>query len=121
MGYVSNFKKFIKAEEKKATEIGANPSIEEQSTSDLPTDTTQAQTTPTPATSTQPSTEADPAVISARSALQSATANRDKVIAAKQKELNDLKIAQDALVNTATTNLNKALADAAKKATTPAA
>lgn len=116
MAYVSNFKKFIKAEEKKTAEVGANPSIEEQSTADTATDTTtQPAAQPTV---TQPSTESDPAVISARSALQAATANRDKTIAAKQKELNDLKIAQDALVNTATSNLNNALAAAAKKSAT---
>lgn len=117
MGYVSNFKKFIKAEEKKTAEVGANPSIEEQSTADATTTDATAQPADQPA-ATQPSTESDPAVISARSALQAATANRDKTIAAKQKELNDLKIAQDALVNTATSNLNNALAVAAKKGTT---
>lgn len=116
-GYISSFKKFMKSEEKKAEEVGANPSIEEQAdatpaTPDNTADQAAQTTTQAPA-----SVESDPAVIAARQAAAQAIANRDKVIAAKQKELNDLKAAQDALVNTANTNLNNALATTAKKET----
>lgn len=126
MAYVSNFKKFIKGEEKKATEAGANPQIEEQTAPAAPgagdniggtsTDTSAAQTATTPPTTV--SVEASPAVIAARQAVSTAMANRDKVIAAKQAELDKLKADQDVLVNTANTNLNKALQDAGKAATT---
>lgn len=119
MTYIKNFKKFLKHEEKQAKEAGANPSVEEQATSSATTDTQATQTTqtdqaPAPAPA---SVESNPAVIAARQASAQAIANRDKVVSAKQKELNDLKAAQDALVNTASTNLNNALAAAAKEET----
>ena len=112
MSYIHNFKKFLKNEEKETEKLGANPSVEEQA--EPSTQQTDAPATPQAAS---PNIESDPAVISARQAVAQATTNRDKVIAAKQKELNDLKISQDALVNTATTNLNTALANAAKNET----
>jgi hypothetical protein len=121
MAYVSNFKKFIKTEEKKTTETGANPSIEEQVTStESTTDTpdTNAAQTETPAAPA--SVEADPAVAAARQSVAQAIANRDKTVMAKQAELDKLKTDQNNLVNTANTNLNKALQDAAKKQTTQA-
>lgn len=118
MAYVSNFKKFIKAEEKKATEMGANPSVEEQATPTDPTPETPDATQSQPETPTAPANvEADPAVVAARQAVAQAIANRDKVVMAKQAELDKLKTDQNNIVNTANTNLNKALQDAAKKTT----
>lgn len=116
MTYIKNFKKFLKHEEKEPTKLGANPTVEEQT--DTQTDSTaqagQATQTTTPIPA---SVENDSTVIATRKAVADSIANRDKVIAAKQKELNDLKAAQDAVVNTNTANLNAALADAAKKET----
>jgi hypothetical protein len=120
MAYVSNFKKFIKAEEKKTAEMGANPSIEEQSTADAPTDTQDATQTQPETPAAPANVEADPAVVAARQAVAQAIANRDKVVMAKQAELDKLRTDQNNIVNTANTNLNKALQDAAKK-TTPTA
>lgn len=118
MTYIKNFKKFLKHDEKEAQKIGANPSLEEQSDS---TTTDAAATADQPASPPAPaSVESDPTVIAARQAAAQAVANRDKVIAAKQKELNDLKMAQDQLVNTANTSLNNALATAAKTETNKA-
>ena len=121
MAYVSNFKKFIKAEEKKTAEMGANPSVKEQSTADVSTETPNQTDQTQPETPAAPANvEADPAVIAARSAVQQAIANRDKVVMAKQAELDKLKTDQNNIVNTANTNLNKALQDAAKKTTAQA-
>lgn len=127
MSYIQNFKKFMKSEEKKTAEAGANPTVAEQTatattpaTTTTPTDTAQTDTSqtdtsqPAPQVAT-PSVESDPAVIAARTKLTMATANRDKAIAAKQDELNKLKTAQDAIVNTAMTDLNNAMSSAAKK------
>lgn len=111
MTYIQNFKKFIKSDEKKTQEMGANPSITEQ---DAPVEPAKVEA-PAPAS---PSVESNPTVVSARTQLANAIANRDKVIVAKQKELADLKLAQDAIVNTANTNLNNAMAAAAKTPTT---
>lgn len=111
MSYIQNFKKFIKSDEKKTQEMGANPSITEQ---DAPAEPAKVET---PAASST-TVESNPTVVSARTQLANAIANRDKVVTAKQKELADLKLAQDALVNTATTNLNNAIAAAAKTPTT---
>lgn len=122
MAYVSNFKKFIKGEEKKSIETGANPSVEEQSTTDLPTDATdQTDQTQPQAPVAPPNVEADPAVVAARQAVAQAITNRDKVVMAKQAELDKLKTDQNNIVNTANVNLNKALQDAAKIAATPTA
>jgi len=129
MGYVSTFNKFIKGEEKKKLEAGANPSIEEQADPAQTTDANsqdvgapaagQNQTaTPTPQNT---SVESNPAVISARQAVAQATENRDKVIAAKQAELDKLKADQNTLVNTKVSDLNKAIADAAKTPAQPTA
>ena len=59
--------------------------------------------------------EADPEVQAARKAVTDATTNRDRVVAAKQTELEKLKADQDAAVNRATVALNAAL----QKAATP--
>ena len=123
MSYVKSFKSFQNAE-KKATEeasvdAGANPVVTEQTApaatpAATPTDTTQNQadqTTPSP--EAPPMVEADPAVIAARSALATASANRDRAVAAKQAELEKLKSDQNVVVNNATTALNGALQKAA--------
>jgi hypothetical protein len=116
MTYIKNFKKFLKHEEKETTKIGANPTVEEQT--DTQTDSTAQTSQTTQTAEPMPATvENDSTVIAARKAVADSIANRDKVIAAKQKELNDLKAAQDAVVNTNTANLNSALADAANKET----
>jgi len=115
MGHIKNYKQFIKSIEKQDKEIESGISEQENTTA-----TATAQTEPTQATTNTatPSVESDPNVISARTTLANAIANRDKAIAAKQKELTDLKAAQDALVNAATNSLNTALAAAAKKPVT---
>jgi hypothetical protein len=108
MAYVNSFKKFISNEEKNALQIeaGANPVT--------PTDPAQANNTDTTkAAPSQASVESDPAVIAARSAVVTATANRDKAISAKQAELDKLKSDQDTQVNNATLALNNALQKAA--------
>lgn len=57
MGYISNFKKFMKSEEKKTSDAGANPqTIEEQG----------VQSTPSPTPTVDPN---DPGVKSAQDAL----------------------------------------------------
>jgi len=116
--YVSSFKKFMKTAEKETApelEVGANPAVEEQVTPAAPVappNTAPKADIPV----APPSIEANPAVIATRQAAAAAIANRDKVISDKQAELDKLKAAQDALVNTANTNLNKALQDAGKAA-----
>lgn len=120
--HIASFKKFMKSEEKKAEEIGAAPMVDEQAAPDAPgagdniAGTTN--TTTPPAAPVVASVEANPAVIAARQAAAAAVANRDKVVAAKQAELDKLKTDQDTLVNTANTNLNKALQDAGKATAT---
>lgn len=119
MSYVKSFKSFQNAEKKAAEEVkaGANPVVTEQSTP-----ATQTTSTTQPAQQTQapqaqapqtPSVESNPDVIAARKAVADATANRDRVVAAKQTELEKLKADQDAAVNRATTALNTALQQAA--------
>lgn len=117
--HIASFKKFMKSEEKKAEEIGAAPMVDEQAAPAAPGAGDNIGGTATPA-ATPPaapvvaSVEANPAVIAARQAAAAAVANRDKVVSAKQAELDKLKTDQDTLVNTANTNLNKALQDAGK-------
>lgn len=117
--HIASFKKFMKSEEKKAEEIGAAPMVDEQAVPAAPGAGDNIGGTATPA-ATPPaapvvaSVEANPAVIAARQAAAAAVANRDKVVSAKQAELDKLKTDQDTLVNTANTNLNKALQDAGK-------
>lgn len=113
MAYVKSFKSFQNAEEKASTEIkaGANPVIAEQA-APAATQTAGAQTAQ-PEPKVAPAIEADPAVIAARSALASATANRDKLIAAKSAELEKLKSDQNQLVNNSQLALNNALQKAA--------
>lgn len=109
MAYVQSFKKFLKDET-----VGANPVVAEQAaptTAPTPANATQQpSTTPPPAPA---SVEANPAVIAARSALATATANKDKAIAAKEAELEKVKADQALQVNNATTALNNALQKAA--------
>jgi hypothetical protein len=110
MAYVKSFKSFQTAEEKASTEIkaGANPVVAEQATT---TPTTQPAAEKPAAT--PPMVESDPAVIAARAALASATANRDRAIAAKSAELEKLKADQNQLVNNSQLALNTALQKAA--------
>ena len=115
MSYIQNFKKFIKSDEKKTQEMGANPVVAEQDAQATPAE--PATTTPQAPTSSSTTVESNPAVVSARTQLANAIANRDKVVAAKQKELTDLTAAQDAIVNNATSTLNNAIATAAKTPT----
>ena len=119
MSYIQNFKKFMKSEEKKETESGANPTVAEQTDPAATPDTPQTNTQTTqdhPVAHASPaSVESDPAVITARTKLAQATANRDNAVAAKQDELNKLKTTQDAIVNTSMTDLNTAISAAAKK------
>lgn len=116
MSYVKSFKSFQNAEKKAAEEVkaGANPVVTEQST---PATQTTSTTQPAQQTAAQaqpaPSVESNPDVIAARKAVAEATANRDRVVAAKQTELEKLKADQDAAVNRATTALNTALQQAA--------
>jgi len=121
--HIASFKKFMKSEEKKAEEIGAAPMVDEQAAPAAPGagDNIGGTSTPAatpPAAPVVASVEANPAVIAARQAAAAAVANRDKVVAAKQAELDKLKTDQDTFVNTANTNLNKALQDAGKATTT---
>ena len=111
--HIASFKKFMKSEEKKAEEIGAAPMVDEQAAPGVGDNIDTPAATP-PAAPVVASVEANPAVIAARQAAAAAVANRDKVVAAKQAELDKLKADQDTLVNTANTNLNKALQDAGK-------
>jgi hypothetical protein len=121
MSYVKSFKSFQNAEKKASEEIsvesGANPVVTEQTAPAAapatPTDTTQNQADPATTPAEPPMVEADPAVIAARSALATASANRDRAVAAKQAELEKLKSDQNVVVNNATTALNGALQKAA--------
>jgi hypothetical protein len=111
MAYVKSFKSFQNAEDKASSEIklGANPVIAEQAAP------TPATPTPTeqPVVKAQPAVESDPSVIAARAALATATANRDRAIAAKSTELEKLKSDQSQLVNNSQLALNNALQKAA--------
>jgi hypothetical protein len=115
MSYVQSFKKFANAEKKASEEVvaGANPAGAEQSTpATQAVQTTQPGQTAAPAI--QPKiVEADPAVVAARSALAAATSNRDKMVSAKETELEKLKADQAIQVNNANTALNSALQKAA--------
>ena len=118
MSHVSSFKKFLKEEDKKTTEVGANPTIKEQAPDAAPVETPAATPAPTPSTDvTNAPTQAQiDAVSMARTALAQAEANRDKVISVKQSELDKLKTDQDTIVNTAKKNLSDKLT-AAKQIT----
>ena len=108
MSYIQNFKKFIKSDEKKTQEMGANPVVAEQ---DAQAATTPAEPAKVEAPVAQsPSIEGNPAVISAKAELANAIAARDKAMVAT-------KAAQDGLVNAATLKLNNAIAAAAKTPT----
>lgn len=108
MAYVKSFKSFQNAEDKASSEIkvGANPVVAEQAApTTAPTQTPAEQ----PVVKAAPAVESDPSVIAARAALASATANRDRVIAAKSTELEKLKSDQNQLVNNSQLALNNAL------------
>jgi len=114
--YVESFGKFIKPEKKAAADevlAGANPAAAEQATpATQAVQTTQPVQTAAPAI--QPKiVEADPAVVAARSALAAATSNRDKMVSAKETELEKVKADQALQVNNATAALNNALQKAA--------
>jgi len=119
VGYIQNFKKFLKTEEEQKT-AGANPVVSEQGSTE-PADATQETPKTEAPAAAAPSVESDPKVVAARANLLQVQTNRDKQIAAKKAELDKLTADQNALVNTTTGALNQALKDAtaaAKTATT---
>jgi len=84
-GYVSNFKKFMKSEEKKEEKVGANPIVDEQAT-DTAASTTQPTTDQPEATPAPTVTiDADPGVQNATKTLN----NLNKQLADLQKTIAD--------------------------------
>lgn len=119
--YVNNFKKFLKQEEKKTLEMGANPSMGPVgSDQDLPGGATNTppqtpdQSTQTPPAPSSPNVESNPNVISARKNLTVAIEARDRLVGEKEKELAAIRAENDKKVNDSTEALNNALAEAAK-------